>query len=239
MLGAYYQVYKQHHCVDYVLSKYRRFYTNTDVVLISDGGDDYTHIAQKYKCNYTYEKNLSGEKSNKQHGLSGLYFHTPQILIDYVTRFKTHISKIRQKYFILLEDDVVVLNHTDVSTFNKQIYGKNIRESLPQPICKYLNADIIPYGGCGGNIFDKEFFVNALNTKDYTSDINHYCHLTKEKWASDSILSYLCILYGGKLVEWSRFGNMWEKDIKTKLENNDIDILHDFKELYNKQGTTI
>jgi hypothetical protein len=233
MIGAYYQAYNKPQCVDFVLANFRKHYPDSDVVLISDGGNDFSELAAKYNCMYFYEQNLSGNIGNKEKGLSDQYFYDPQILINYVERFKKYILQIKQKYFMVLEDDVAVLNKTDCSEFNSAIYGKNNTESLPYPICKYLkNVDRIAYGGCGGCLFNTNFFNKVLSENNYKNDIKKYCSLTRERWASDAIISYICYLYGGYIEEWHKHGNMWESDIQKKLLNNEIDVLHDFKKLY-------
>ena len=43
--GVFYQVYKNHKAVRFVLENFRKQFPDNPVVLISDGGDDFTSMA--------------------------------------------------------------------------------------------------------------------------------------------------------------------------------------------------
>jgi hypothetical protein len=234
MIGAYYQAYNKPQCVDFVLDNFRKHYPNSDVVLVSDGGHDFSELATKYNCIYFYEQNLSGDTSDKSKGLAASYFHSPEVLINYVLRFGKYISYINQNQFIILEDDVLVLNKT--KELNHDINGSNPTESLSYSVCMDLkNVSKINYGACGGCILKTNFFKTILSEKNLNNikeQIKRYCKLTNERWASDAILSYICLANNGSIGDWDGFGETWEKDIIPRLNNNEIEILHQYKNFY-------
>lgn len=234
MIGGYYQAYNKPKCVDFVLNHFRNQYPDSDVVLISDGGDDFTSLASKYNCNYFYEDNLSGDKSIKSKGLAGFYFHSPEVLVNYVLRMSKHLNLIKQDYFIILEDDVVVLNKSKDLKYD--INGSNPTESLPESVCMDLKQiPRISYGACGGCILNTNFFKNILrqsNLKQIEDQIRQYCNLTTERWASDAILSYICLANGGTIGDWDGFGETWESDIVERINKNEVEILHQYKNFY-------
>jgi hypothetical protein len=232
MIGAYYQAYKKPKCVEFVLSNYRKHYSDTDIILISDGGDDFSNLAKKYNCIYFYENNLSGIHSDKSKGLAESYFHSPEILINYVFRMAKYLPLIKQEHFIILEDDVLVLNKTNNLKYD--INGSNPLESLPQSVCIDLKQVLkLNYGACGGCILNTNFFTNILKQTNLSlikNQIQHYCDLTTERWASDAILSYICLANNGTIGDWDGFGETWEKDIMDRIDK--LEVLHQYKNLY-------
>ena len=48
--GVFYQVYKNHKAVRFVLENFRKHFPDNPVVLISDGGDDFTYMADEFEC---------------------------------------------------------------------------------------------------------------------------------------------------------------------------------------------
>jgi hypothetical protein len=232
MIAAYYQAYKKPQCVSFVLKNFRKHYPNSTVILISDGGDNFQTLADSYNCVYFYENNLSPDNLISM-GLSGNYFKHYSILISFVNRIKKALSLIDEKYFMILEDDVYVLKQTNILKLTHDMNGSNPQESLPSSVCNFLNKQFpIPYSGCGGCILNTQFFKTILTDENITNGIIEYCNTTNERWASDSILSYLCIRHGGTIGDWDGFGEYWEPNIKEELNNNTIEVLHQYKVFY-------
>jgi hypothetical protein len=62
-IGAYYQCYKRDNCVDFVLNNYRKFYNDSTVILVCDGGSDHINVSKKYNCKYFYEQKIDTQKN--------------------------------------------------------------------------------------------------------------------------------------------------------------------------------
>lgn len=235
MIGAYYQAYKKPNCVKFVLENYRKHYPDSDVILVSDGGDDFSELAKKYNCLYFYESNLSGIFSDKSKGLAASYFHSPEVLINYILRFGKYIKHIKDDRFMILEDDVYVIQKT-LSETPYDLNGINLTETLPESVCLDLqNVKKIPYGGCGGCILNTKFFKNIFtdkNTIKVIDQVKKYCLLTKERWASDAIVSYICAANNGTMGVWNGLGETWQKDLGDRLNNKTVDVIHQYKNLY-------
>lgn len=234
MIGAYYQAYKKPNCVEFVLKNYRKHYPDTDLVLVSDGGDDFSDLAKQYNCIYFYEDNLSGPYSDKSKGLASSYFHNENILLNYALRFGKYIQKIKNQQFMILEDDVYVINNTSILPYD--LNGINLTESLPEPVCMDLkNVKRIPYGACGGCIFNTDFFKNIFsesNLENITNQVKKYCSLTNEKWASDAIISYLCFANNGTSGVWNGLGETWQTNLVDRINKGEIDVIHQYKVYY-------
>jgi hypothetical protein len=141
------------------------------------------------------------------------------------------IKLIKQDYFILLEDDVFVMQKTNTETLKFHINGNNPHHSYPKEVAQYLvNEDRLSYGGCGGCIFNKDFFIDVLNNQDVDINIDTYCDITKKYieegnqywWGSDTILSFICLVNDGTIGPYPGFCEMWYSDVETRLKNKNI-----------------
>ena len=50
--GAIYQVYKNNKATRFALENFRRCFPHNPIVLISDGGNDFSDIAKEFDCGY-------------------------------------------------------------------------------------------------------------------------------------------------------------------------------------------
>ena len=48
--GVYYAVYKNKKATNVVLTNFRKHFPDNPIVLISDGGDDFSDLAEKFNC---------------------------------------------------------------------------------------------------------------------------------------------------------------------------------------------
>lgn len=247
MIGGLYIAYKRPKCVDFVLKNYRENYPDTDIVLVSDGGDDYSEVAKKYNCKYFYEENLTCFHG-KQDALKmnyPIWNNEPEkkkeSLKKSMKRIANKLSLIKENYFMLLEDDVYVIRSTDVKDLSFSINGCNPYSSLPKEVSSYLfNRDNLIYGGCGGCIFNKNFFKDVLSSHKTDDDIEFYCDLTKNYvedgnqtwWGLDCILSYLCYYNKGTIGQYPGFCETWHNNANQRLQLNTVEVLHKFKNLY-------
>ena len=62
--GVFYQVYKNHKAVRFVLENFRKQFPDNPVVLISDGGDDFTYMADEFGCKFFMRENIFGDDVN-------------------------------------------------------------------------------------------------------------------------------------------------------------------------------
>ena len=63
--GVFYQVYKNHRAVRFVLENFRKHFPDNPVILISDGGDDFTYMADEFNCKFFMRENIFGDDVNK------------------------------------------------------------------------------------------------------------------------------------------------------------------------------
>ncbi len=63
--GVFYQVYKNQKAVRFVLENFRKNFPYNPITLISDGGEDFTNVAEKYRCKFYMRENIFGDDINK------------------------------------------------------------------------------------------------------------------------------------------------------------------------------
>lgn len=241
MIGAIYQCYKRMKCAEFVLTNYRLHYPDATVVLISDGGLDFSRVAQAHGCVYLHEDRLSGPLSadnERPIGMTGAnYFHSPQIIKNYFDRLARCLSHIKQDYFMILEDDVFVLRATATQTLQFDVNGFNPHENLPPKVCAMLGRNHLPYGACGGSILSTKLLSEALSDQNRSKlhdliDQFCACDPMRTKWAGDALISFVVYAFGGTIGGYPGFCETWHPDLADRLRKNTIEVLHLYKALY-------
>lgn len=234
MIGAFYQCYKNVKSLDFVLSKFRNFYPNSEIALISDGGEDFYEKSNEYKCIYSYEDKLNSK--------TNLVFDNLNSLKTFVFRIKKYTSNFNCKYLILLEDDVIIYNKISEEDLIYDINGCNFNEFFNiahTQLIKKNNPNIniydrIFFGGCGGCILNLDFFRDVFNNeKKLNEDIEEFfTYAEPENCASDRALSYICLKNKGTIGQYKGFCETWYPDYEIRKKNNSIEVLHQYKNLY-------
>ena len=230
-IGAYYQCYKNRKSLNFVLSNYRRYYPDCNVVLVCDGGDDFTEESIKYECKYIHDSKIETEKN--------LIFKSIESARIFIDRLSKNIHHISENFFILLEDDVYIMDHIKCDLLN-DINGCNTGEFFSESISSVINErsgtpnSMVYYGSFGGCILRTNFFKELFKNKEkIKEDIEVYFKKSNmTEWASDKILTFLCLINGGKIGAYEGLCETWYPDIEKRLEANSVEILHQYKEHY-------
>jgi len=233
-IAAFYQCYKQRKSLNYVLQKFRESYPDEKCFLICDGGLDFYEESKKYNCFYSFLEKLETNKN--------LTFNSNDTCKKFLFRFFSCIKDLEEDYVLILEDDVIVYSKIDLDSLSAQINGCNKNEFLNKNIERLLVCNSINlqsprgfyYGGCGGSILDIQFFKKALKDEITMSKlVDLYCSFSpKETWASDTILSFICYLCGGKIDQYDGYCETWYPDYKLRADSEVIKVLHQYKDLY-------
>lgn len=231
-IDAYYQCYKRENCVDFVLNNYRKKYEESTCILFCDGGLDFSKIAKKYNCIYKIEERIGKNKN--------LVFETTDQILKFTNRIYESIKLMKNDFFIILEDDVYIINDIKYDTLKSDINGCNFGELLDQGLCELLKKHLktsnsnFYIGACGGSVLRKSFFKEVLSKKEtIEKDASEYLeNCSKSNLASDRFLSYLCWKNGGTIGQYDGFCETWYPEYRMRIEKGDVDVLHQYKELY-------
>jgi hypothetical protein len=232
-IGSYYQCYKNRQSLNFVLSNYRKHYPHATSILVCDGGEDFLPESVKYGCHYFYDQKIETEKN--------LIFKNLDSAEKFILRMAVHLPLITEDFFILLEDDVYVMQKIR-SPLENDVNGCNKNEFFSEEISSIIrekNPKIegkIFYGSFGGSILRTEFFKKILsNTEKVNTDLAVYFQNTSPlEWASDKILTYLCMINGGTIGHYDGLFETWYDNLNEKLISKSVEVLHQYKEHYLK-----
>ena len=229
-LGAYYQCHKNAASFIRTIKSFKKYYPQSDLVVVNDGGYNYKEFCQDNNIHYCYI-NKTDTKQN------ALLFNNYDSCIKFLENLFNSFKYIKESHILLLEDDVRVLRKHNID-FKYSVNGCNKNTKL-WGIIEYIlknkgyNGPIY-YGACGGCVIDKKFFesidFNEIKTLIYS--IKEHVDL----FASDILISFIALYFGGSIDEYGEFAETWYNDINTRLKENKIAFLHQYKNDYEKNG---
>ena len=231
-IGAFYQCHKRPKSVIATLESFRKFYPDSDVYLVCDGGFDYENLAQHFNCQYEYCSRVGNGQATM--------FATKQDILNWLGRLLKAAQSIKEDYILILEDDVRVLNKIQELTFD--LNGINPHERIGINMTEFLkgrNSTMLPlenyyYGGCGGSLINKKFLLDNFKNLDTVYDLLD--GLKEGRWkdiiASDYYLTVLTLYFGGTVGQYKGFCETWHKMYKIKRFLNMVSVVHQDKSLY-------
>jgi|LauGreDrversion4_2_1035121.scaffolds.fasta_scaffold32469_5 hypothetical protein len=217
--AVYHQCFNNLKATEFAISKFREYNPDVKYYLISDGGDDFKSIADKYNCIYVHDK--------RNIGLKYLPHDSAKILIERITTF---FNTVNTDYGLYMEDDVLCRNKiTLTQDFNismLRVYGNKL--SVYNTIKKYNSRPNVDwYGGCGGTFWNKNIFtmpqyVDIIN-QFFANDYNYCCGTI------DELLPTLYLICGLECSE-----NPFLSDIyQTPNSNHEqYHLIHNYKNMY-------
>lgn len=230
-VGAYYQCHKNAASFIRTIKSFKQFYPESDIVIINDGGYDYQYYCNNNNIKYTYIPKTT--ELTQQ----ALIFTSFTSCLLFLKNLFDSFKNIKETHILLLEDDVRVLK-TNTLPFLSTINGCNKNEKLHPILINILkekgyNGPFF-YGACGGCVIDKEFFQN-IDFKDVEKLI-YKIKDVPQVFASDILISFIALYFGGTIDQYDEFAEMWYHDIQTLILNNKIAFLHQYKQDYEKNG---
>jgi hypothetical protein len=238
-IGAYYQCYKQPKAFLHTLAAYREKYPSSSLLISCDNGHDFSKAAEFYNAQYTHYTSQTGNDVTSQL----LSFENAKL---YIERFLTAAYHIKEDYFILLEDDVMVFHPIPGRILTADIIGCNREGAIiyPEIIANLqtFNPSVQPqayYGGCGGSLFRTAFFKSLANkVLPILNDILAEYSSINPKFDSDILLSYLTLRFHGTVtgppIELSE---PYYTSLPQLIKDGHVCVLHQFKHNYNKPLT--
>lgn len=226
--GAIFQCYKNKKATDFVLNNFRKFFPDNKILLISDGGDDFSDLADTYKCKYEHRKNIYGNPSVG-------YAYDSTRLIEWWDRQKSACDYCGTDYILLLEDDVLVTNFFEID-LNFHLIGPNSGEPLTKTIIDEIkncsNLDVTRYGICGGSMYNTKTFNEIYNQVIRDIEENHDA-LMNSSHGGYKLLGYVdanMVYHFGKRG-YAFQGSPWLSEIM-RGESRNKPIWHQFKDYY-------
>jgi len=237
-VAGFYQCYKEKKAFTHAVEAYRKNYSTENLYIVNDNGDEsLKEIADKYNANYHYKYNNIGYTNwhdRKKEGISIL-----EKPLEWLSRLNDALLTFTEEFFIILEEDVYVINKVNIDDLQYDINGCN-NGGFSDAINKYIysvnlnlkDKPIKESGAFGGTILRTFFFKKILENKE---DIkNHLINYYKLNGviSQDQIVTFLTYLYNGTVGNISGYTQIGDDDYIEKYNSNKIDILHQYYKLY-------
>ena len=164
---VFYQVYKSKNAARFVLDNFREHFPDNPITLISDGGDDFSDIAEEYGCTFHMRENIYGDDKNNYDRHAYNAYRT----IEWWKRQKLTCEECGQDYTMILEDDVYIKRHFTIDP-PFELRGVRAANSLTPALIKEVNDlgyDASTYGMCGGSVYNAKTFLSIYD--DVIKDI--------------------------------------------------------------------
>lgn len=228
-ISAYYQCHKNPASFIRCVKSFLSAYPGSKMVVTNDGGHDYAKFCENNGIRYTYTAKTDTLND-------ALIFAHPTCMLFLENLWKS-LPCMDSTHVLLLEDDVrVVRKHT--AEFNYTINGCNRNAILRNWAVWLLKEKGVNgpyfYGACGGCVIDRQFLQNI--PFDQIVALMDRVKAMNITFASDEVLSFIVLYFGGSIGQYDEFAEMWYKDIGNRLQKNTVAFLHQFKKDYEKNG---
>jgi hypothetical protein len=224
MIGAFFQCHKQPLATEMALRAFRRAYPDSTVILLSDAGDDYTSLAEAYGALYFHESESCPPS----------FDCTDRAKFDLaIHRWRTYLPHIKEEYFMILEDDVLVQRPYDepfLGTINGNCLNKiPVRAWSQIPGCALTEPMF--YSGHGGSVYHKKEFLRCISNNDLNDRVfTHWRSMFWERIDFDVLCSMLVLLQGGSIHSLQT-----HKEYLTNYSSNILStahVVHQYKKYY-------
>jgi hypothetical protein len=230
-IGAYYQVYTNKKATDFVLKNFRLHFPDCPVMLISDGGENFSDLADKYNCGYTYSFNIFGNATNNYPQLP----YSAERMLEAWRRHKLACDYSDSDYILILEDDVYITKHFSIEedfALRGARIGNNFTEEMIKHIVECGGKPSRIYGMCGGSIYNAHIFKDIYQSAIVDIRDNHDGFLAKSSnWfllgAIDANITYHYNLRG-----FTYEPSPWLVEKREATIHSEYPIIHQYKDLY-------
>jgi hypothetical protein len=156
-------------------------------------------------------------------------------ILAYFERIHYCVSQIKEEYFMMLEDDVVVLRRItepllgDLNGNGYNTFHINFLKQFPE--LKEIHENVV-YSGHGGSIWKTKRFLEFTGNRKLIEDVLDKWQTIYHDGSSDNIASFLCLVSGGKIHRLESHKDRLTDNVRN-LES--VAVLHQCQELYSKQ----
>ena len=219
--AVHYQTWKNEKATEFTIQKFREFFPNEQMRVVSDNGLDYSHFIPKYNIDFEFSNISTGSR-----------LKTIDAGYVWLERVFNTCMLYDTEWIVIFEDDVLTQNN--YITFPKEDSGGMIcwpwENNLTQLLKSRNNKnEMFGYGMCGGSIFRRESFINAYS-RIHEFDLKYIGSLYNR------VTGYCDTLIGCFLQYFGYSYQIWEStDDMTypgRTPSETACFIHGYKELY-------
>jgi len=221
--SVHYQTWKNEKATEFVISKFRQYFPNNKMRVVSDNGADYFHLIEKYGIDFEF---------SDINVLPGGRFKTIEGCYEWLKRVFDTCLLYDTEWIVIFEDDVLTAN--DKIFFPTEDSGGMICwpwNTEMDLILKSRNTKnkLFGYGMSGGSIFRREAFINSYAKID-EFDLKKLSLYDKRiiGW-SDALMSCFLQYFGFSYQIWEGTDDM---TYPGRVVSDISCFIHGYKELY-------
>ena len=238
-IGGWHYCYKQDLATEKALQHFKFHNRDAPYFLASDGGNDFSHLAEKWDDVYYkhYDKNLGYGKAKRWEDIPT----TPEriqkeidVISEWLDRVRECITTLKTDYLIKMEDDVLIQDKI-VIPHNGEFGMCGLRSSNfypPSVLNKFkemTGKDLTPYwGAAGGVIYNANLFMDNFDKFKYFVE-NYYPEIKKLLKSAFACDSFVVMLYSSIGAEYKH-----NRDLTETLTPYHP-IVHNFRQYYRTQ----
>jgi hypothetical protein len=219
--GAYHQCFNNRKATEFAIEQFRKYNPDVPYLLLSDAGDDFSDLAEKYNCIWMYD--------NKNVGMDYL---PPEDAMILYSRLVNCFQILNTDYVLLMEDDVLCRAKLEMGDEDFDLSASYVPGNTLQLwdiiLEKYnSNPNINWYGATGGSFLNKNIFTE----KQYI-DLIHKFILEDHISDAGSMDQFITTLY---LICKKNCGVnelLGETHRNPNWQNSNLPLIHCYKEMY-------
>lgn len=220
--SVYHQCYKNKKATNFAIANFRKYHPNIPYYLISDNGDDFSDIAERFNCHFVMAPENIGTN----------YLEKDQAKI-YLNRLKNSFEYSGTEYMLTMEDDVLCRGKVELGDdFNiamSYVPDNKLRPHIfEKAVRKYnITPNIDWYGATGGTFLNRNIFFD----EDKIKIIDQFMEEDFEATLG-SIDQFIVMLYLICGLDCSINSGLAETHRMPGWQNSDIPLIHCYKEMY-------
>lgn len=238
-LGFYNHASNKPNATEGMTISVRTIYPDAPFVMGCDNSYDYTDLCKKYNCTYYHNYTSIGYAPNP----SG---YSLEMMMLYFDRMYVAVTTLDTEYFMMLEDDVIILDTIDIVPDvggmgfirDPRAEANQLHPQLISMIEDYSGVKPIydQYNCAGGTIFRSKDFVD--NYAKIRAWFGKNTNKVKEFYPTigfiDCFMFIWYLLAGQTVIENKKLYNIWPIDRNFDLSRvpAGFTIVHNYKNLY-------
>tara|TARA_R100000008_G_scaffold4749_1_gene2970 strand:- start:10400 stop:11092 length:693 start_codon:yes stop_codon:yes gene_type:complete len=224
-LGAYYQVYNNKKATSFVLERFRKYYPDSPIMMISDGGEDFSDLASRYNTDFVHLHNIFGKNDDT--------YYDSSRMIEGWRRHKLAVENANTDYIMILEDDVLVQDKVEFDDFSFKGATINPLPNIAINIIRENEGWVSHgrYGACGGSVYSSSDFLEVFSSALSFTENHHDDLLQHPDFRGIGAIDLNLVFHFNRMgkpyenAEW-----LAQKRLHANWEN--FPIVHQYKEHY-------
>ena len=219
--AVHYQTWKHEKAAEFAIQKFREFFPNEQMRVVSDNGLDYSHFIPKYNIDFEFSNISIGSR-----------LKTIDACYVWLERVFNTCMLYDTEWIVIFEDDVLTQNNN--ITFPKEDSGGMICWPWKNDLTELLKSrnnknEMFGYGMCGGSIFKRESFINAY-CRIHEFDLKYIGSLDNRVTGyCDTLIGCFLQYFGYSYQIWESTDDMTYPD---RIPSETACFIHGYKELY-------